>query len=198
MIQRLRQLMLPTELAKAGRVAATLALVAVAQCCVAQISTNGVGATTAIPRATGLAPGALSPSMAEQVEVETAQFWGIGVDEVRRARALMLGPRGAFSVANLSPLEILGIHARSDAERRRYAELFAKAMHADTERVLAFSVEYEQAYKRLYPQDQVVSFTPPVSPADRPAVPSAMADAADVPRSMIRPTDVGGSAAPRR
>ena len=185
------------------RIVAAIALLALAQSSGAQISASGLGTTSAIPRSTnagstGLSPGAVSPSSVDQIEVETAQFWGIGVDEVRRSRALMRGPRGAFSVANLSPLEILGIHARSDAERRRYAELFARAMHADTERVLAFSVEYEEAYKRLYPQDQVVSFTPAASPADRPAVPAAMADAADVPRSMIRPTDVGGVPAPRR
>lgn len=51
-----------------------------------------------------------------------------------RAKVLLLGPRKAFSVENLSPIETLGIHARSDAERRKYAEMFVRAFRSDVER----------------------------------------------------------------
>ena len=51
----------------------------------------------------------------------------------------MQGPRGTFSSPQLSPIEALGIHARTDAERDRYAKLFAQVTYDDTQRVLAWS-----------------------------------------------------------
>ena len=50
-----------------------------------------------------------------------------------------------------SPVEVLGIHARDEAERRRYAELWAQAMWEDAERILAFQRAYVEAGRRLYP-----------------------------------------------
>ena len=66
------------------------------------------------------------------------QIWGLTNDEMIRAKVLLEGPRKSFSVENLSPIEALGIHARTDAERRKYAEMFARAFHADVERTLAW------------------------------------------------------------
>ncbi|MDP1165713.1 integrating conjugative element protein, partial [Klebsiella pneumoniae] len=51
-----------------------------------------------------------------------ARIWGLTDDEMQRAQLLLRGPRAAFSVANLTPIEALGIHARNAAERKRYAE----------------------------------------------------------------------------
>ncbi len=87
-----------------------------------------------------------------------ARIWGLTDDEMQRAQLLLRGPRAAFSVANLTPMEALGIHARNAAERKRYAELFAKAHHQDTERVLAWAVAFEDAMRRLYPNEPVISF----------------------------------------
>ena len=86
------------------------------------------------------------------------RVWGIELDDLQRARQLMRGPRGAFSVSNISPVEVLGIHARTPAEKRKYAELFARLMVEDSERVLAFQREYDAAVKRLYPDIKVVDF----------------------------------------
>ena len=61
----------------------------------------------------------------------------------------MRGPRGAFSVANISPLEVLGIHAETPAERRAYADRLVKLLYEDTERVLAFEREVQAAWQRL-------------------------------------------------
>lgn len=93
-------------------------------------------------------------------DLEQARIWGLGVDEIERARLLMQpgSARAAFSAPNISPVEVLGIHARSDAERRRYAELFAKALHADTERVVAWIATYSAVYARLYPNEPVMDF----------------------------------------
>jgi len=75
--------------------------------------------------------------------------WGIDATEYKRFKALMQGPRGAFSVANISPLEVLGIHARTPQERREYADRLVRLMYEDTERVLAFEFEVQAAWKRL-------------------------------------------------
>jgi integrating conjugative element protein (TIGR03759 family) len=82
----------------------------------------------------------------------SAQYWGLSVEDYRRYQLLMKGVRGAVSDPRISPIEVLGIHARSDAERRRYAEMFARLMVDDAQRLLQFQTEYEHAVHRLYPR----------------------------------------------
>ena len=48
-----------------------------------------------------------------------AQTWGLSDVEWQRYRSLLQGIRGSVSPATLSPLEVLGIHARDDSERTR-------------------------------------------------------------------------------
>lgn len=109
------------------------------------------------------------------------QIWGLSNEEMIRAKVLLEGPRKSFSVENLSPVEALGIHARSDAERRKYAEMFARALHADVERSLAWNQAFTEAMARLYPNQPVVDF----SGATRVAAPMGAADALGVPRGLI-------------
>ena len=85
----------------------------------------------------------------QQRDVVEARLWRLDLTEIQRARQLMAGPRGAFSVANISPVEVLGIHARTPAERDRYAELFARMTYEDLQRVLAFQQAYDAALRRL-------------------------------------------------
>jgi len=80
-----------------------------------------------------------------------AQVWGLSQTEWTRYQSLMQGIRGSLSPATISPVEVLGIHARDASERRRYAELWAQAMWEDAERVLAFQRAYVEAGRRLYP-----------------------------------------------
>ena len=120
----------------------------------------------------------------------TRQVWGLTADELERAKILLKGPRASFSVPNLSPVEALGIHARSDAERRKYAELFAKAMHEDTERVLAWAAAYKIAIQRLYQNEMVIDF----SGLQAGDMTTGTTDAANLPRQgtrLSRRTDGG-------
>jgi integrating conjugative element protein (TIGR03759 family) len=87
-----------------------------------------------------------------------ARYWGLTIDDYRRYQALMKGVRGAISDPRISPIEVLGIHARDDAERRKYAEMFARLMAEDTQRVLQFQLEYDRAFRRLHPQLVVLDF----------------------------------------
>ena len=84
-------------------------------------------------------------------DIARAQAWGLSQTEWRRYQTLMQGIRGSVSPDTISPFEVLGIHARDEAERRRYAELWAQAMWEDAERILAFQRAYVEAGRRLYP-----------------------------------------------
>ena len=77
------------------------------------------------PSSSALSQTTTATSMWSGNDAALAQLWSLTLPEVQRARVLMQGPRGAFSSPQLSPIEALGIHARTDAERDRYARLFA-------------------------------------------------------------------------
>ncbi|MDE0251112.1 MAG: TIGR03759 family integrating conjugative element protein [Gammaproteobacteria bacterium] len=85
---------------------------------------------------------------AERARMRT---WGLSKTEWYRYRALMQGIRGSVSSTTLSPVEVLGIHARNSDERRRYAEQWARMMREDAGRILAFQRAYDAAWHRLYP-----------------------------------------------
>ena len=85
-----------------------------------------------------------------------AEAWRLSADEWHRYRSLMEGIRGSISPGTISPIEVLGIHARDDAERRRYAEQWAMMMREDTERILAFQHAYDQAGRLLYPTETLI------------------------------------------
>lgn len=125
-----------------------------------------------------------------------AQIWRLSDEEMIRAKVLLQGPRKTFSVPNLSPIEALGIHARNDAERRKYAEMFARAFHADVERSLAWNAAFTEAMGRLYPNLPVIDHTG----SPRTVAPVGAADALGVPRSLIvepaRPAAGQGRATP--
>lgn len=125
-----------------------------------------------------------------QNDLVQAQIWGLTPEEMQRAKLLLQGPRASFSVTNLSPIEALGIHARNDAERRKYAEMFARAFHQDVDRSLAWDRAFQQAMQTLYPNEPVVDFrgqSPVVAPV-------GTADLLNVPRMQI--IDPASSAKP--
>jgi integrating conjugative element protein (TIGR03759 family) len=109
------------------------------------------------------------------LEKTRAAVWELSDTEWRRYRHLMEGIRGSISPATLSPVEVLGIHARDDGERRRYAERWARMMRDDAERILDFQHAYDQAWRRLFPAK------PLIDPAQRPR-----AEAAD---AALQPND---------
>ena len=80
-----------------------------------------------------------------------ARTWNLSEVEWQRYQQLMQGIRDSISPETISPIEVLGIHARDQAERQRYAERWAQTMHEDAERILAFQHAYDEAMRRLYP-----------------------------------------------
>ena len=85
-----------------------------------------------------------------------AQQWELDHAEWERYRLLMQGIRGSISPATLSPIEVLGIHARNVGERRRYAEQWARMMREDAARILAFQLAYDDAQRRLFPAEDMI------------------------------------------
>jgi len=85
-----------------------------------------------------------------------AHLWDLSEVEWQRYEQLMQGIRGSISPSTISPIEVLGIHARNEAERQRYAEVWARAMREDVDRILAFQRAYDAAGKRLYPNEPLI------------------------------------------
>ena len=131
------------------------ALLALASCSAIATETGRTALDQSRSEARSTAPNERTPTVLEPLDHVTAQYWELSVAEMRRAKLLMRGPRGAFSDPRISPVEVLGVHARSDAERRKYAELFARMLHEDTERVLAWNRAGANALRRLYPDAPV-------------------------------------------
>lgn len=91
-------------------------------------------------------------------EDRKANDWGLKPQEWTRYRELMEGPLGNYS-PNLDPLSALGIEARTDDERRRYAELQVQAEARRVEKLLAYQRAYDEAWQRLNPGMQRVNLS---------------------------------------
>lgn len=79
-----------------------------------------------------------------------AAVWNLTAADWSRYGELMRGRRGAWS-PDADPLLVLGAHARTAAERRRFAEAFVLAEHARVEGELAFERAVQAAWTRLFP-----------------------------------------------
>ncbi|MGB3288575.1 MAG: TIGR03759 family integrating conjugative element protein [Burkholderiaceae bacterium] len=104
----------------------------------------------------------MQPSRTAQSQIKQsrderlARDWGLRTEEWARYEELMDGPLGVYS-PNLDPLSALGVEARSDEERRRYAELQVQAEARRVEKLLAYQRAYDDAWQRLHPGLQRVN-----------------------------------------
>ena len=112
---------------------------------------SGIWTEDSLEASTALAGSSLTAS-----ERARSRNWGLTQVEWHRYRQLMQGIRASVSPVTISPVEVLGIHARDAAERRKYAERWAQAMHEDVERILAFQRAYDEAVRRLYPNEPLI------------------------------------------
>lgn len=91
-------------------------------------------------------------------QTELAREWGLTPQEWSRFQTVMEGPRGIYS-PGLDPLTALGIEAKSEEERRRYAELQVRAERQRIDKELAYQRAYDQAFARLYPNEKVIQLS---------------------------------------
>lgn len=90
-------------------------------------------------------------STTAELDERLAWDWGLKTEEWARYRHVMQGPLGVYS-PNLDPLTALGIEARTEEERRRYAELQVHVERRRVEKLLAYQRAYDDAWQRLYPK----------------------------------------------
>lgn len=114
------------------------------------------------------------PAAEAELDERLARDWGLQPEEWARYRQLMQGPLGVYS-PNLDPLTALGIEARTDEERRRYAELQVQAEARRTEKLLAYQRAYDDAWKRLHPMLQPVILSGAGNAAATPSAPGRLA-----------------------
>ena len=105
---------------------------------------------------TGQGDSSIEANTLSATDLAHARVWDLSEVEWRRYKQLMQGIRGSISPSTISPIEVLGIHARDEAERQRYAEAWARAMREDVDRILAFQRAYDAAGKRLYPNEPLI------------------------------------------
>ena len=99
--------------------------------------------------------------------VREASVWSLSADDWSRYEELMRGRRGTWT-PDADPLLVLGAHARTEAERRRFAEAFVLAEHERVEGELAFERAVQAAWARLFPgRLRLAAATSPAGPADR-------------------------------
>ena len=84
------------------------------------------------------------------------RVWGLNEEEWRRYQTLLSGPRG-LGRPTLDPIMELGITARNEPERRRYAEIAARQERVRVEGELAFDRAYDEAWDRLYPNEPLIN-----------------------------------------
>ena len=92
----------------------------------------------------------------DALDERQARDWRLSPEEWTRYRQLMQGPLGIYS-PNLDPLTALGVEARSDEERRHYAELQVQAEARRVGKTLAYQRAYDAAWQRIFPGQQRVN-----------------------------------------
>ncbi|MGU1062164.1 TIGR03759 family integrating conjugative element protein [Pseudomonas aeruginosa] len=107
----------------------------------------------------------------ERSDEQSARAWQLSSEEWARFRELMQGPLGTYS-PNLDPLTALGIEARSDEERHRYAELQVLAEAHRVEKLLTYQRAYDDAWRRLH-ADMPRIILPDAGPAHSPVATGA-------------------------
>lgn len=84
-----------------------------------------------------------------------AKDWALTDREWKQYLNLMQGSSGHY-YKNLSPPEVLGIHADSTEEMRHFAEIAAKLEHDKLERELRFNAAFHQAAEKLYSTEPLI------------------------------------------
>ncbi len=81
--------------------------------------------------------------------------WGVSQEDWKRYQQVM-EVKGKYLYKDLDPVTVLGLTARTDAERDRYAETLAKQEFANTRALVLLDQAYNRAFSRLYGHIPVV------------------------------------------
>ena len=120
---------------------------------IATLSLIALAATSSLASDTSTAHSQVrttEPTPLERRQSGRASDWGLTEQEWSRFQEIQAGPRGFWS-PSLDPLTTLGVEARNEQERQRYAELQVKLEARRAERELAYQRAYDAAWARLFP-----------------------------------------------
>ena len=84
-----------------------------------------------------------------------SKIWNISTDDWVLYEQIMLG-KGKYLWKDLDPITVLGLNARSDSERKRYAEKLAKLEFSNAQKVILLDRAYNKAFHELYGKLPVV------------------------------------------
>lgn len=143
------------------------------------LASAGAGALDAPPLPALAGTPALSTPAAPTALLPLAQdrtVWSLEESDWTRYRELMQGP-GATFYSSVDPVLVLGIYARDDAERRKYARLAAAREKARVDRELTFMRAYTDAFREQFPGLSAIDSTL----ADRVALPRRIALQSPIP-----------------
>lgn len=87
---------------------------------------------------------------------EKAEMWGISTEDYVRYTEIMEGPLKHWN-PNVDPVMALGIFARTEAEKLRFAEIYAQQEYRLVGQAQAFERAYRAAFHRLYPDARMVT-----------------------------------------
>lgn len=90
------------------------------------------------------------------IDAETSDFWGLDQTEWLRYQELKSGVRAHLSIDTISPLEVLGIHAKSEFERKKYAHQWARVVYEDAKRVLEFQRAFDDAMHAITQDEPLI------------------------------------------
>ena len=96
-------------------------------------------------------------SMKKQYKMD-AKAWNLTVDEWTRYKAIMAG-EGKYQWANADPITVLGIYAKSQEERVRYAEMIARNEYRLQSGLIALNDAYVTAFHRLYGDKKIMDMS---------------------------------------
>lgn len=90
-------------------------------------------------------------------QIHEAKVWGLTLEEERRYVFLMQNRSGVYYKGlNLTPVDILGIHAKSEQERQHFASLSAKQEAQKVAKNIAWNNAFHKAYSELFKNIPVV------------------------------------------
>lgn len=98
----------------------------------------------------------------QQKSSQQAAEWGLTTEEWNRYTALMAGERGVWS-PNLDPLTTLGIEAKTEAEKIKYARMLAERFRARVLKEIEFDKIYRQEYEKMFPEETAFAVEPHIS-----------------------------------
>jgi integrating conjugative element protein (TIGR03759 family) len=84
-----------------------------------------------------------------------AKVWNITTDDWLRYEKIMQS-KGQYLWKDLDPITVLGLNARTDSERKRYAEKLAKLEFSNAQKVILLDRAYNKAFHDLYGKLPVV------------------------------------------